>query len=230
MSRSRRKLNILITLVLLMLAVLSVVGAVSSYFSASTHKDGQLNFSRLSVEFAYKDDKGQLKKINNGSELGTLTLYPNVETVIRNEPFKLKVEGATDAISSILIMNNENSCSAYVRFWIEAYIVDSNGDLGTKNYGKYFLLSDSSAYTKQNSSVSGADCYYVINAISAENNVDLGNQLKISDLTGDSIPDDLLGAKLKVTISFDAVQSANGAFKSVFGAQDDKKGYYTDWS
>ena len=229
MSKSRVKLDILITVILLMLAVFSVVGAVSSYFSASTHKDGTLNFSKLDVEFAYKDDNGQLRKINNGAELGTLTLYPKVETVIKNEAFELMVEGATDSIDSILIMNNENSCSTYVRFWIEAYIVDSDGNLGTTNYGKYFLLNDSEEYTKDNSSVANADCYYIINAIDAENTVDLGNQLKISDLPGDAIPDVLLGTKLKVTISFDAVQSANEAYKDVFGGQSDVKGYYTNW-
>ena len=39
----------------------------------------------------------------------------------------------------------------------------------------------------------------------------------------------MLGAKLKVTISFDAVQAANEAYKSVFGAPTDLKGYYTNW-
>ena len=234
MSKSRRKLNIVITIMLLLLAFASMVGTVSAYFSAITHKNGGMSFSKIDVSFAYTDENGDVKSISSNGAVTTLTLFPVVDSIVRNEFFELAVEDSDTAIETISIVNNEDSCDVYVRFWIDAYIIDSSNNVDrTVNYGKYFLLADSNNFTKENGSVANSDCYYVKNALNSASatgkKVDLGNQLMVADLDGDEIPVDMLGAKLKVTISFDAVQAANEAYKSVFGAPTDLKGYYTNW-
>ena len=58
----------------------------------------------------------------------------------------------------------------------------------------------------------------------------IGVSLVLKDVSAtDQVPVDLLGKTLKISLSLEAVQKANGAYLSVFGGDEDTKGYLKSW-
>ena len=55
----------------------------------------------------------------------------------------------------------------------------------------------------------------------------MGNMLTLTDTATENVPIEILGESLNIFISFEAVQSANGAFTQVFN--DSEKGYFKSW-
>ena len=239
MKKIKSQMFISITLVLL--AFVCALNVTYSYFTASASIDGNVNFGDLNIRFAYMVNSSTLP-----SDKTTISLYPESGTIEREKPFKLSLTEGGTAIDSLLIQKMANSCACYVRFWVDAYVVtETQTDDGgkttyivdkTKNYGKYFFLkTNESVYTKSGGSVSGSWCYFVPEAflnLSAYS-IDLGNTLELRDISAaesDKVPVDILGEKLKITLTVEAVQKTNKAYLSVFGKPEDTKGYYTYWS
>ena len=120
MNKASKNSKVLITLVLLALAFFCSFHVTHSYFTATTNESGNINFADLDVRFVSDN-------MPNGSytqdNLYTLNLYPVGGTIARGQEFKLTATENGAAISSLRIKNMANSSTAYVRFWIDAYIV-----------------------------------------------------------------------------------------------------------
>lgn len=231
MKKVLKHTKIVTSLLLLVLAFFGVVNVTFAYFSSSDSASGTHTFDTLDVEFMY-DNGTTIQSVTTN----TLELVSISGPIQRGVTFNLGVKPEKDgdnpvAVEDIIIRTKEKSCDCYIRFWIDAYIVNSDQTLGTVNYGKYFVLPENYAIANQGSSASGSWCYYAINIQGAESELGIGNALTLQDLNvgeenEDLVPVNLLGEKLKITISFEAVQEANNAFSHVF---NDEKGYFTGY-
>lgn len=229
MKHTYKHAKISLTLILLVFAFLCVFNVTYSYFTSTTKIQGTGKFAGLEIQFVYYDSAGSLEDDYVGE---MLTLYPVPKVIARNEAFEFSLTPDGEIIDGLAIRNPESSSPCYVRFWIDAYLLDENGDPDkTENFGKYFLLEQNDAfYTNKNSSSQTAWYYYVIDAIEPtdSDSIVLGNQLTLSDLNvgeanEDLVPARILGEKMIITISVQAVQATNGAFLEEF-----KDGYLKD--
>ena len=225
MEQSKKQFNILVSLVLLILAVACVVNVSYSYFTSASTTGGSVDLKDLNVEFYYTLNGSDVSK---GTD--TLELYSASGTIAREQEFELSLTEGGEAIDDLGIRVASGSCPVYIRLWIDAYIIKQDNSLDTTvNYGKYFLLAQNNYCVKTNGSVANSNCYFITEEVDSTLPAYLGNTLKLSDLTDDEVPVNLMGEKLKITISFEAVQAANKAYLSVFGSSDDTKGYYKGW-
>lgn len=232
MKKATKSVKLITTLTLLVLAFFSVINVTYSYFTASAKSNGTLNFPDMQVNFVYLTNETSSPNVVTTS---TLTLYPVEEVstgvydscaISRGNSFLVSLTEKGAPIRDLGIKNSATSCESYVRFWIDAYIVNSSGSIiSNTNYGKYFLLPTNRFYTNTGSSVAGSWCYFTEYAMSSNYEIDFGNSITFAE----DAPVELLGKKLKITISFEAVQKANEAYLSVFGKTGDTKGYYTLW-
>lgn len=208
-------------LVIVTLIFLLSINVAYAYFTSRSYVVGDTNFATLDVGWIYRKESGSSAiDIANSS-----TINPVLSSINRGETVSFKIGG--DSVNSLGFKTLEGSTGAYVRFWVDAYIVDStNSDgtlnLGSVNYGKFFQLMISGVVPESNYS---------------EENPPL-NIVYYTSVSGmswciDSIklleeaPIDLLSKEVSLSISFEAVQSSNEAFKSVF---NDWKGYSDSWS
>ncbi len=227
MKQSSKHFNIVVSLTLIVLAVVSAISVTWSYFTASTTKKGEMQFSDLQVQFAYyqSDDSG----FATATEGTTIPLYvAKGETVERNKPFELASTVGGTAIGDIAIFNPSTSCSAYVRFWIDAYILDENdAPIKTNNYGKYFSFNFNSDVALANAGSKRTNnnviyCYKGVIVGSDTSAKPIGASITLVE----SAPVTLLGEELQLFMTLEAVQSANNAAEEAF---DDAKGYYQTW-
>ncbi len=131
--------------------------------------------------------------------------------------FKLNDNGvATDTIESLQFRSSANSTSAYIRFRVNAYILNSSGEIiNNTNYGQYFRLNYGSAYVTYNTITNNSETntiYYVTRALPSNTTYTFANSMTL--LT--NAPAEILNTDVKITITFEAVQASNEAYKSVF--------------
>ena len=250
MNKAKRNAKLMFTFVLTALAFLCSFNVTYSYFTATAKESGNLGFADLDVRFVYLDSLSNVLPTGSYTQdnLYTLNLYPVEGTIERGVEFHLSTTENGTAIKNLAIRNMAHSSIAYVRFWIDAYVVTgstSNGDGSTsylldktKNYGKYFFLTTNDTYYVRgdcnSSATEGSWCYYVGTQMyphqQTNSTILLGNSLIMRDLGEgeniDPVPNDVLGSQLQISISLQAVQYANGAYTSVF---DDAKGYCVYW-
>ena len=77
-------------------------------------------------------------------------------------------------------------------------------------------------------------CYFIKLSLAGGESLSLGNTMVLKDITNGSnvetVPAEILGEDVQISISFEAVQKANEAFKYEFETTPaDKKGYYSEW-
>ena len=242
MKQQIKTLNILITIVLCIVALLSLTNVTYSYFTANAQitneKNGQVNdkFDNLDVKFAYKKDNQNIEVATTNS----IVLYSAGGPIQREVAFEFALTQGGKAIYSLSIINTDG-CDCYVRFWIDAYVVKNGVADKTENYGKYFFLDDSAidpeteekVFTREGGSLGNNSwCYFFTGALPSNLSDGrlIGNTLRLDDVSAtDEVPVDLLGEELQITISLEAVQAANDAYLYVFGKTDDTMGYYTGW-
>lgn len=225
MKKAKFNSKMLMSLILLAFAFFGVFNVTYSYFTSMAFGNGSLDFPDINVRFFYRETER--------SDIVTLTtlttpLYPTASTIARGETFGISLSNTTGTpLNTIGIRNMEGSCEVYIRFWLDVYIVDANGNPTSQiNYGKYFLFTEESSYiTNEGGSVANSWCYFAVESLLAGWNVGLGNSLMLSE----EAPAELLGKSIKINLSFEAVQQANEAYRSVFGQSEDTKGYYTRW-
>ena len=226
-------LKTIVSLVLLMIAVFGAVNISYSYFSSSTSKSGQVSMGDLNVAFIYQAETSIPNTVTT-----SVTLSAATETIDRGVAFGLKIWNAQKnsflEISYLQISNGSTSTDCYVRFWIEAYVIKSGVADTSIDYGKYFALTRPSTLPSANNftrATSEPYCYYVEKSLVGGEYISLGKELTLQDISAsDPVPTKLLGEELQIRISFEAVQKANEAFKSVFKVTaTDKKGYYSGW-
>ena len=227
MKKAKFNSKMLISLVLLAFAFFGVFNVTYSYFTSTAYNNGSLDFPDINVRFYYRE--------TDSLDIVTLTalttpLYPTTTTIARGETFGISLNSTTATpLNTIGIRNMNGSCEVYIRFWLDVYIVDTNGNPTSQtNYGKYFLFTEameSSYITNEDCSVANSWCYFAVESQLAGWNVRLGNSLMLSE----DAPAELLGKSIRINLSFEAVQQANEAYLSVFGKSGDTKGYYTRW-
>ena len=226
--------KIIVSLVLLIIAVISFINVSYSYFSSSASKAGQMSMGDLDVSFVYQAAGSIPNTVSN-----SVTLVSATDTIDRGTACGLKIwnsqKNEFSQISYLQIINEEDSCDVYVRFWIEAYVLKSGVADTSKDYGKYFALTRPDTLPSVNNftrATSEPYCYYIEKSLASDEYISLGNELTLQDIsTADPVPTKLLGEELQIRISFEAVQKANEAFKSVFKVtNEDKKGYYSGWT
>ncbi len=249
MTRNKKSFNLIVSVVLLFTALVSLISVTYSYFTSSASMEGDVTMGKLNVIIDYEHSGG----FGTATTATPLRLKAD-KPIERGVAFTLTTSN-NETIASMVIANGAygtESCECYVRFWIDAYLTaDLNDDGSVKdgavNYGKYFSLMVSSAavYRDTGKDAQGNDksyCYYIKDALTTtatggKNQLSLGTQMVMSDIKStdgltiiDAIPVDLLGESLSISISFDAVQKANEAFKDAFKVtEEDNKGYYSGW-
>lgn len=241
MKQSTKQAKLITMLALLVLAFLCTLNVTNSYFTAVANVPGTIDFYGLDVRFMYRKDSNSTLEQAGAATSHTIYLQPASGTIDRGESFQLALKDSTTPIDTIAIRNLEGSCSCYIRFWIDAYVVTNitTNDVDTStNYGKYFFLPEdgNSIFTRSNSSSASSWCYYIKGATpphsESYSTIELGNTLTLQDIKNesgvvtDAVPISLLGERLQISISLQAVQSVNTAFSSVF---NDTKGYYRSW-
>ncbi len=231
MKHKTLKMQVLITLLLLLITIVCVTNVTYSYFTSSSSTNGDLTFKNLQVVFEYK-----IKNVSTSTNLTNsqkLSLEPVDGLIQRETAFGVKILGDTKELDLLRIYNpSETDC--YVRFWIDAYIVNTetvnNVEIDvvdkTKNYGKYFhfpsVISSTSALSEivrkdVTEEESSPAWYFKKSSLNKDSFIDLGKTLILRDNSADDIvPLSILGEKIKITVSFEAVQTTNEAFKSVF--------------
>ena len=228
MKEINKHSKLAIMLVMLLLAILGIVNVTYSYFTSTSNSAGEMVFGDLNVKFVYQTGSSD-SYISTQNE-AVLELYSATGTIARGVPFQLALTAGGAAIKTVAMQNSATSCDAYIRFWIDAYVVKDDVVDKSVNYGKYFLLNTSTYYTNNGSSVAGSTCYFGVEPMSASYVLDIGNTLTLTDLSAtDTVPAQLLGEQIQITISFEAAQVANNGFIAAFDQVGDTKGYYTGW-
>lgn len=221
MKQKKINLNMIISLVLAMLALVSLVGYTHSYFTASAKREGTMGFATMSVRFAYYYNGSYYPQYN---EKNQISLYPaGTSAIQRGVAFGLSPDPAGSPIDGLAIHNMQNSCSAFVRFWVNAYVI-KDGELEETNYGQYFTLNITGDVTFTDAGTKRTESVYCLKtALDATKYRYIGATVTMST----SAPDDLMGETLRIDICMDSVQSANKAHLSVF--KEDAKGFYSGW-
>ena len=230
MKKVNKTSKLFVALTLFLLAFFCSFSATYSYFTANAENSGIVKFSNLDVRFFYHENGDKPAGTYTQDNLYTITLYPLGGTIAIGEPFQLVSSAeATTPISHILIKNMTMS-DAYVRFWIDAYpVIDDAGNVDTtENYGRFFFFETDNTFISRGGSNSqheeAKSCYFATWTVTSLN---IGNTLSFKNTDTENIPETALGERLKISISLQAVQKANGAYKQVF---NDNKGYYTRWT
>lgn len=215
-------------LVIVALIFLLSINVAYAYFTSRSYVVGDTNFATLDVNWQYEGTAGT-ETITNG-----ITINPIISSINRGETVKFKI--GEQSINRLGFKLAEGSTGAYIRFWVDAYVVNgTNGDgslnLSTMNYGNYFQLriSDVDYPTFTENTYTSNEVTYTnriyYSAGEVNTNIDLWciDSIKLLE----DAPIDLLSKEVSLSISFEAVQSSNEAFKSVF---NDWKGYSDSWS
>ena len=241
MKKVSKETKIITALLLLVLSVLSIFNVTYSYFSATANSKGELKFAKLDVRFAYRTSDSLNYSIVGDATPNPMVLVPAVTTSLqRGDEFEYSITTNDGVLlpaehGGIYIIHNPNieeeNIDCYVRFWIDAFEIKQGEELGTENYGRYFLFPVSSYYTNENSSSENSWCYYSIPTLSNKSagpgyvdNVNLGKKLQIDP----EAPAEILQKTFKLTLNFEAIQVQNNAFLSESGFNDEK-GYYLGW-
>ena len=224
MKQFNKHTKLFLSLILLVVAVLCVVNVTYAYFSSTSKTSGEAVLKDLNVQFVYQANSEDSYQANENE--ATIELFSADGPIERGVPFNLSLTSGGDAINMLGIMSAVNDpMPSYVRFWIDAYVVNQDGTLNTTtNYGKYFIPSGDNVSLNSNSSSSSSWCYYA--TLTGMVTSLIGSRLTLTDLQGSPVPASLLGEKLKIFISFEAIQGANNAYLQEF---DDEKGYCLDW-
>ncbi len=223
MKIKNKEIKIISLFVVLALIFLFSFNITYSYFTSTHQASGDINFSNLNVRFAYTTTASMASPIVVTES--TLSVRPSDSsgTISRGTTFQLALEDGTD-LSYLAFNASSDSCSSYIRFRINAYQVEDGNIDNTVNYGRYFEISGS-GFTSSSLSVNNVTntIYYMTNALNANQTVVFATGIKLLE----EAPVDLLNSQVRLYIEFEAVQSANQAYLSVF---NDGWGYSANWS
>lgn len=242
MKTKTSKFQLITMLVLLLIAIVSVTNVTYSFFSSTSSTGGEKAFGNMNMRWFYTKSGGGTTYITNNVKLSVVPDGP----ISRGKSFSVHIKESDGSLLPVQTIgfNNNGSVSCYVRFWIDAFV---DGDETKTNYGKYFYIERSSNDYVRKTVASNSEpaCYYAVYEFGAyEESYFYQNKegstkylLKMQDIpTSDlnpsykteleALPLSILGESLKITISFEAVQTANNAWETEF---NDEKGYYLGW-
>lgn len=235
MKFKSKHLNVIVSMFLLIVAVFSAINVSYSYFTSKASKSGNIEMGALQTYFRY-----QTTTSSNIDKGNVLELYAEEEIEIGVKfNFGIKEsETVYKRIENLSIFNHRDSCECYVRFWIEAYVVESGVANKSIDYGRFFAIETYNIIGANGivrGGVENAYCYFIKNPLGIENGTNLmslGNTLILQDIMNgttlvEAVPTDILGEDIEILLSFEAVQNGNRAFESVF---NDQRGHYDQWT
>lgn len=221
MKKISKTTDIVTLALIIMLVFLCMANITYAYFSATKSVTGQTQFANFGVNFRYRNSSSQYITVAESE----LDLYPVDDVIAVGSAIDLRLEDG-NTISLIGLELATGSADAYVRFWIDAFEYVDNVQQST-NYGKYFQFVDLNlTYFSTSLRTIGSNqnnIYYYKNSITSGSGINIASQIMMSE----DVPTEIFGKSIKISIGFDAVQSANQAYLSVF---DDEKGYLASWS
>lgn len=221
MKKISKTTDIVTLALIIMLVFLCMANITYAYFSATKSVTGQTQFANFGVNFRYRNSSSQYITVAENE----LDLYPVDDVIAVGSAIDLRLEDG-NAISLIGLELATGSADAYVRFWIDAFEYVDNVQQSI-NYGKYFQFVDLNlTYFSTSLKTIGSNqnnIYYYKNSITSGSGINIASQIMMSE----DVPTEIFGKSIKISIGFDAVQSANQAYLSVF---DDEKGYLASWS
>lgn len=223
MKQTSKKINILTFGVVLTLIFLLSVNVAYAYFTAEDSLSGGFTFSSFEISFLVKE--GSNISGDKIAKTTSLPVKPSVSTVVKGTPFAVQKESGSQNLD-IYFSATAGSSDAYLRYWVDAYI----GNDTSKNYGYCFELGtmvdgEFVEIEAKNNTEDATNKYktYFMSLTSEANEKRAFNMMRLSN----DVPSELLGSSLSISISFDAVQQANGAYSKVY---TDVRGYYENWS
>lgn len=224
MKTATKQSKLIGLVVLLTMIVLFAVNVSYAYFSVVNQVSGDTAFGANSVMLGYNHGVLESTDITSTS-LVVYPVYPNGNlTLNRGESFTLK-DGNNIAMKSVYFKAVNGS--SYVRFWIDAYVVEDDVVNTSENYGRYFDFILTYADSFESKTITSGSLtrkmYYVKQSLSTNSILTFASGMKMLE----SAPVSILDKSIRITINFDSVQAENGAYKVVF---DDNWGYGSDWS
>lgn len=226
MKSCSKNTKLITTLIVLTLLFLCAVNITFSYFSASAKVTCSVTLPNFEFKCAYKIKNNNTTKYVDSTQL---EIYPAESQIHRGSVFTVNVIDGEESVEVDYIgCSSRGTKKAYVRFWIDAYVV-RDGELDTTiNYGKYFLVGyqDGGNFLEsqemfEDSFSKSNDTYFMIDAVSSG----FSTCFKYVQLSP-SAPVEMLGESLRVFVTMQGVQIENEAYKSVF---DDEHGYCEEW-
>ena len=232
-SKQTKRVTLCVILTLVFLCIFNVV---YSYFTATANLNGNLEFNSLLVNFTYLYDS-DLTIVNNSN---TLILYPTSTYVVRGQVFEVTpVNGGSTAIDAVSVKLQTGSCNSYVRYWIDAYIVNDGVVDESTNYGRYFILGTKTTTNGVDSvvvnstyfdtvSYKGLVTYYIKDVVTTSVSPTIFNAIQL-DVDAPSV---LYGNDVQLSVSLEAVQAVNDAYVSAFNdsSNPNYRGSYNGWA
>jgi len=113
-----KETKLFISLVIITLVFLFGFNVVYAYFSSNYSARADVDFYKLEINLAYQEPGQPFQKVENQKQL-----FPTTG-LTRNKAVGLKATAdATSTINAMGFRSESESISAYVRFWIEVYMV-----------------------------------------------------------------------------------------------------------
>ncbi len=217
-KRQKREFKIAGLCVIFTLLFLCIFNVTYAYFTAVATVTGSQTFYNMNVKFGYT--AGASYEISDT----TFTVTPSESVISRGDEFGIKYNNTE--ITNLYFWVAPYSCDSYVRFMLDAYKVDSSGtQTSSVNYGQYFeIIHSSNSFTRKvvtNGDTTNA-VYYMNDAVTTTVTSYFCEKIKLLD----TAPVDVLDGRIKLTITFSAVQKSNKAYEAVF---NDGWGYLNTW-
>ena len=221
MKRTGKQVKLLGILVILTLIFLFAFNVTYSYFTATDRVVGNIEFSNLDVRFAYRSNN--VDTVVDSESLSVIASASS-GTISRGSTFNLALTDGTD-ISYLAFNSSSDSCSSYIRYRINAYKVVNGVEDTSVNYGQYFQFEGGLDIIREIKTVAGETnaIYFVSEAVAGNTRRVFADSITLLD----TAPVTMLNSQIKITITFEAVQSANQAFTAVF---NDGWGYLESWT
>lgn len=226
-----KNLNILAIVLALGLLCLSVFHITFSYFTVMKSVTGTSNFATMTFNCGYMTSDGKETWVSDDAILlypvksdGNSVVLDNSQ-LIRGQSFRLGGLNYSDEIDFADIQTDtlDSTCNVYVRFWIDAFVVENGVVNESENYGEYFIVGLDYWEFEENTFLTRiGDTYFYEEEVSPSVMVYF-NALKLSE----SAPTEMLNETLRLFVTFEAVQATNQAYKSVF---NDDRGYLSSWA
>ena len=220
-KNTSKQIKLLGLLVILTLIFLFAFNVTYAYFTASKRVTGNIQFSNLDIRFAYRSNN-----VDTIVNTDTLTIYPSESTgvISRGGTIYLATESGAD-IQYLAFSSTSDSTPSYIRYRINAYKVINETIDDSVNYGQYFEFQGGNFVTRRILTVGNETnaIYYIEEEVAGNVRRVFASSIKLLE----TAPVALLNSQINLSITFEAVQSENQAYLSVF---NDGWGYLESWA
>lgn len=221
MKNTSKQIKLLGLLVILTLIFLFAFNVTYAYFTASKRVTGNIQFSNLDIRFAYRSNN-----VDTIVDTDTLKIYPSDSTgvISRGGTIYLATESGAD-IQYLAFSSTSDSTPSYIRYRINAYKVINETIDESVNYGQYFEFQGGNFVTRRVLTVGNETnaIYYIEEEVAGNVRRVFASSIKLLE----TAPVALLNSRINLSITFEAVQSENQAYLSVF---NDGWGYLESWA